>query len=710
MSTSKNRLVTKFLGKIPLQAVLIVPFVVQIAAVVGLVGYLSFRNGQRGINDLASQLQNQTSLRIDQHLDTLLATPLQINQINLDAYELGNLNLQDLDRTRRYFHRQMKVFRDFGYIDFGSAKGGEFAGIGREDDGSLYLELMRSADKGRYKRYALDNQGNPTRVIGGEEYDYPKEDWYANAAKAGKPVWSSIYNWSDRPDVMSISSSYPVYDQTRKLVGVIGIDVILTQLNGFLQNLKVSPSGKIFLLERDGLVVATSSGEKPYRMKEGKAERLKILEIQDPLIHATAQHLIDRFGNFSQITKSQQLDFNRNGTSNFVQVIPWQDKLGLDWLIVVVIPESDFMAQINANTRTTFVLSVAALIVAIIIGIFTTRWVTQPLVQLNLAAKDLALGQWDKTVDIERSDTIGQLAKSFNNMAFQLKDSFDKLNEVIVQANQVGMKVTSSTRQITKAGKQLEATVTQQAVSTNEVRATATSIASTSGQLAKTMEDIAQKAQVTAVAASNSQVDLREMAGAMHQLATATKSISAKLGSMNEKANNINSVVSAITKVADQTNLISLNAAIEAEKAGESGAGFAVVAREVRWLADKAGYAASEIEEMVKEIQTSVANGVMEMDKFSQQVSHYVKQVNHISGQMAQVIDQVQSLTPQFEIVSHSMEGQSEGARQISTAISQLSEASQQTVASLQETNQVLDQLNDTAQVLQGIISSSVTS
>jgi hypothetical protein len=277
MPTTKNRLVTKFLGKVPLQAVLIVPFVVQVVSVVGLVGYLSFRNGHKAINDLASQLEEQASSRITQHLDTLLATPLQINQINLDAYELGNLNLQDQERTRRYFHRQMQVFKDFGYIDFGSAKGGEFVGIGREDDGSLYLELMRSSDGGRYKRYALDNRGNPARVIGAEDYDYPNEDWYANAAKAGKPVWSSIYNWSDRPDVMSISSSYPVYDQSRKLVGVIGIDLILTQLNGFLQNLKVSPSGKIFILERDGLVVATSSGEKPYRMKESKAERLSTI-------------------------------------------------------------------------------------------------------------------------------------------------------------------------------------------------------------------------------------------------------------------------------------------------------------------------------------------------------------------------------------------------------------------------------------------------
>jgi len=272
----------------------------------------------------------------------------------------------------------------------------------------------------------------------------------------------------------------------------------------------------------------------------------------------------------------------------------------------------------------------------------------------------------------------------------------------------VGMKVTSSTRQITTAGKQLEATVTQQAVSTNEVKATATSIAATSGELAQTMEDIAQKAQATAAQASNSQADLMQMADAMHQLVTATTLIATRLEIMNEKANNISSVVTSIAKVADQTNLISLNAAIEAEKAGEYGAGFVVVAKEVQWLADKATNSSQEIEEMVKEIQASVTNGVREMDKFSQQVSHHIEIVSRISEQIAALIFQVQSLTPQFEKVSHSMEGQFEGARQISTAISHLSEASQQTVASLQQTNQVLEQLNDTAQVLQGIISRKV--
>ena len=174
---------------------------------------------------------------------------------------------------------------------------------------------------------------------------------------------------------------------------------------------------------------------------------------------------------------------------------------------------------------------------------------------------------------------------------------------------------------------------------------------------------------------------------------------------MNEKANNISSVVTTITKVADQTNLLSLNAAIEAEKAGEYGAGFAVVAREIRRLADQTAVATLEIETMVKEMQSAVSTGVMEMDKFSKDVSTSVENVGNISEQIAKVIEQVQSLTPRFEMVNQSVEDQSKSAQQISEAMVQLSEASQQTADSLRDTNNALARLDDTAQGLQTEVS-----
>ncbi|BAY91202.1 MULTISPECIES: HAMP domain-containing methyl-accepting chemotaxis protein [unclassified Tolypothrix] len=268
------------------------------------------------------------------------------------------------------------------------------------------------------------------------------------------------------------------------------------------------------------------------------------------------------------------------------------------------------------------------------------------------------------------------------------------------------VQITTSATQIAASGKELEATVAEQVASTNEVSATATEIAANSRQLVRTMEQVAEMTQATAMSASHSKDELANMETVMRQLTEATNSISSKLGVMNNKAGNINNVVVTITKVADQTSILSLNAAIEAEKAGEYGAGFAVVAREIRRLANQTAVATLEIEQIVKDMQSAVTVGVMEMDKFNKSVSDSVDRVSKISFQVEEVISKVQSLPPQFEQVSQSMEEQSEGAQQISLAMEQLSEASAQTVDALRETNNALEQLDDAARGLRNSISS----
>jgi methyl-accepting chemotaxis protein WspA len=174
---------------------------------------------------------------------------------------------------------------------------------------------------------------------------------------------------------------------------------------------------------------------------------------------------------------------------------------------------------------------------------------------------------------------------------------------------------------------------------------------------------------------------------------------------LNEKASNINQVVTTITKVADQTNLLSLNAAIEAEKAGDHGRGFAVVATEIRRLADQTAIASYDIEQLVKEMQSAVSAGVMGMDKFSEEVRQGVQEVEQVSEQLAQIIRQVQALAPQFETVNEGMQMQSTGAQQISEALTQLTESAQQTVDSLHQSGIVMDQLNSTANDLRTSVS-----
>lgn len=301
-------------------------------------------------------------------------------------------------------------------------------------------------------------------------------------------------------------------------------------------------------------------------------------------------------------------------------------------------------------------------------------------------------------VNISGEDAVAQLAKGIQGM-------IENLNGLVGQVQQSGIQVTSSSTEIAASAKQQEATVAEQAATVNQIVATATEISATNKELVMTMDEVAEVAIKTAESAASSQTDLNNMEDTMRHVVNASSSIASKLEILSEKAGNINSVVTTITKVADQTNLLSLNAAIEAEKAGEYGVGFAVVASEIRRLADQTAVATLDIEQMVKEMQSAVSAGVMSVDKFSKEVEKSVEDVQKAGTQLTQINEQVQALTPRFDSVHEGMHMQSDGAEQIKQTMIMLSESAQQTVESLRNSHVAIERLNDAAHGLQGAVS-----
>lgn len=305
-----------------------------------------------------------------------------------------------------------------------------------------------------------------------------------------------------------------------------------------------------------------------------------------------------------------------------------------------------------------------------------------------------AEGDMTGRMQIDGNDAISKLGEGFQRM-------IKRLSELVSQVQQSGIQVASSSTAIAATAKEQEATVAEQAATTNEIVTTATEISATAKELLRTMEEVKTVADGTAHSAESGREGLRRMEDTMHHVVEAVRTIGSKFEVLNEKAANINTVVVTITKVADQTNLLSLNAAIEAEKAGEYGFGFSVVAKEIRRLADQTAVATLDIETMVREMQGAVSAGVMSMEKFSEQVRHSVNDVRGISTQLAQIIEQVQALSPRFMAVHQGMQFQTQGADQINQSMIQLNEAAQQSVDSLRESNVQIEKLNQAAMLLQ---------
>ncbi|MHA6573550.1 methyl-accepting chemotaxis protein [Pseudomonas yamanorum] len=333
---------------------------------------------------------------------------------------------------------------------------------------------------------------------------------------------------------------------------------------------------------------------------------------------------------------------------------------------------------------------ILAILAAGLCGLLLMRAIMAPMKRIVDILEIMRTGDLSKRLNLERKDEFGAVETGFNDM-------MTELTALVSQAQRSSVQVTTSVTEIAATSKQQQATATETAATTTEIGATSREIAATSKDLVRTMTEVSTAADQASVAAGSGQQGLARMEETMHSVMGAADLVNAKLAILNEKAGNINQVVVTIVKVADQTNLLSLNAAIEAEKAGEYGRGFAVVATEVRRLADQTAVATYDIEQMVREIQSAVSAGVMGMDKFSEEVRRGMFEVQQVGEQLSQIIHQVQALAPRVLMVNEGMQAQATGAEQINHALVQLGDASSQTVESLRQASFAIDELSQVA-------------
>jgi signal transduction histidine kinase len=418
-----------------LRVFLIVPFLLEVFLAVGLTGWFSLRNGEKAVNELAKQLQGEVSDRIQQHLDNYLEKPVEINAFNAESLRLNVLSVDDPQGLARRFWQQIKVYGAVQYIYFGNEQGG-YIGAGREQDG-LTLEMTANFQPGSFQIWKTNRQGQRTEFLKSEpDYDTRQRAWYQDAIQRGQPDWHEVYLFVDGK--LGLSATHPIFDDAGRPLGVLGVDYMLNGISEFLRSVPGSSHGTTFIMERpSGLLIGSSTPEQPLieaQTPEDEAQRLGARQSSQPSIQQTAIELAQQVGNLSTLDEPLRFTYFLAGERQFVQVVPISVGDNLDWLIVVVMPESDFMAQINANTRNTILLCGIALAIAAVLGILTARAIVAPINQLNLAAQRLAEGDFSPTVPSHYSThEIRTLATSFNQMAKQLRIAFLNLEKRVAE-------------------------------------------------------------------------------------------------------------------------------------------------------------------------------------------------------------------------------------------------------------------------------------
>jgi methyl-accepting chemotaxis protein WspA len=496
-----------------------------------------------------------------------------------------------------------------------------------------------------------------------EFYQGPKSE-FAKMGKAAAFVTEPFI----KGGIPMVSHGYPIVVQG-KFVGVAGVDRDLGRIARVAKDIKTRLAADVFIISaREVFIAATTD----TAASGSDANQLLMKKLDESPYKAQRQH-------WHAVKEGGEVfeDFDPTLKELCIYAVS-PVKVG-GWSVVVRRTKADVMRAARAALMRNVTIGSLGLVTVGGLMFVVTRSIGRRVRAAAEVADRIARGDLTHQVAESASrDETGQLIRSMGAMD-------GNLNSLVGSVKQAGIRLNSTATEIAATSKQQEASASTFGAASSQIAAAVKEISATGKDLVRTMESVSQNAAETAALAGAGRAGLQGMESVMHDLDRATTSIAEKLGAINERSQKITTVITTITKVADQTNILSINAAIEAEKAGEFGAGFLVIAREIRRLADQTASATLDIEQIVQQMQAAVSSGVMEMDRFSDQVRRGVHDVASAGTQLAEIIDRVNRSTESFKQVNESMQAQSEGAEQISEAMGSLSSNAHQTMQSVQE-------------------------
>ena len=413
----------------PLRVVITTVVLVLLVMTAGVTWFLTFRNGQRSIREIAEQMGRQGMANVRQHLESYLSVPTLINTMNLFSFTLGDPHENSPGLTTRKFEAEIGNFTTVISVAYANEQG-EYLGISRGIEGvPLDLAISGPGTGYRMEGWALSPSGARLRMFdrSAGTFDPRTRPWYRTAVIAGKATWTPVYLWISGD--AGIDAVTPVFDSSGKLRGVLDTSLTLAGMGSFLKEIRVTPRSEVFIMDRLGMLVAASTVANPFSVKGNNLQRPPASESEDPVVRFGARTIARDLDTGDGIRSEQQFSLRIGSNRQIMDVAPFQDGPGVDWLIAEVIPESDFAQNIYHDMRSTAIFVAVFLLLSGFVTLLLARRVTAPLELLSSMARSLAAGDLSRTIAVEGSDEVSELAASFNHMAAELRTSFASLAE-----------------------------------------------------------------------------------------------------------------------------------------------------------------------------------------------------------------------------------------------------------------------------------------
>jgi phosphoserine phosphatase RsbU/P len=414
---------SKFSWKFRIRTTFVVPIILLIAIAIGTVGYISFLNARAAVDDLSLQLRRELTDRTTRQMQSFIANTFTVNEINLSSFQIGEID-PNAERSHRQFFQQVKLFPFISAVYCGRDDGA-FLSLGKMRKHKPLLVSTVNPSKSPWREYfLLDRDGRKGKLIERLDkiYDPRQRPWYKKAKAVGKPVWSDIYVDFNTGEP-TISGSSPAFDGNGKFTGVCSIDLFLPEeFSRFLKTLKIGKSGVAYVVDRQGLMVASSANAPLFSGIGDSQKRFSAIDYNDPMVRDTAKFLRslrgDRYG-FYEFTYNQQ--------QQLVQAVNLDDGRGLNWQLVISIPATDFTERIDANNRFTFLATLLALFCSIVFGVMVAHQITAPMLKVVAVARQISQGDRDRRVESSTISEIDSLGKALNKMADSLDDMIANL-------------------------------------------------------------------------------------------------------------------------------------------------------------------------------------------------------------------------------------------------------------------------------------------